>query len=51
MNRLHYLVVVLTLASTAYSKCLASDHVVIVHLVDAKTGNAIPPRKSRNVVG
>lgn len=42
MNRLYYLVAVLILASAAFSKCLASDHVVTVHLIDAKTGNTIP---------
>jgi len=34
--------VVVVLAGTPYFKCLASDHVVFVHVVDAKTGNTIP---------
>ena len=41
MTRVHYLVFALALASLPDHECLASDHVVSVHIVDAKTGNAI----------
>ncbi len=43
MSRLHRLTfLVLALAGTPNFRCFASEHVVCVHVVDAKTGNVIP---------